>query len=123
MGSGGNAWTWHGSPLPQGVIPLDHVDGPVLAIAGAQDQLWYSQTWARQIMTELDRDHDRFPHQALTYQGSGHGVGTFPYLATGVRFPTTSGVILEHGGTRAGDAAARAQGWPKTLAFLAAMGR
>ncbi|MEV5748098.1 acyl-CoA thioesterase/bile acid-CoA:amino acid N-acyltransferase family protein [Actinoallomurus sp. NPDC052308] len=118
-----NAWTWHGRPVPQDVIPLDHLDGPLLAIAGTQDRLWDSRTWALQIMTELDHDHDRFPHQALIYPGAGHGVGTFPYLATGIRGPTATGALLEHGGTRAGDAAAREQGWPRTLAFLAAMGR
>ncbi|MEV5708268.1 acyl-CoA thioesterase/BAAT N-terminal domain-containing protein [Actinoallomurus sp. NPDC052274] len=125
IGTGGedvNAWTWHGRPLPQDVIPLDHVDGPLLAIAGTQDLLWDSRTLALQIMTELDHDHDRFPHQALIYPGSGHGVGTYPYLATGIRGLTATGALLEHGGTRAGDAAARAQGWPRTLAFLAAMG-
>jgi dienelactone hydrolase len=121
-GAKGNAWTWHGRPLPQEVIPLDHVDGPVLAIAGAQDRLWpMASTWARQIMAELD--HDRFPHQALTFPGAGHGVGTFPYLPAGVRTTSPlSGKVLQLGGTRAGNAAAHAQGWPKTLAFLAAMG-
>jgi hypothetical protein len=105
------------------MISLDHVDGPVLAIAGAQDRLWYSETWARQIVTELDYDHDRFPHQALTYPGAGHQVGTFPYLPAGIRTKSPlTGRIIQLGGTRAGEADAQAQGWPKTLAFLAAMG-
>jgi dienelactone hydrolase len=121
-GADGDPWTWHGRPLPQEVIPLDHVDGPVLAIAGAQDRLWpMASTWARQIMTALD--HDRFPHQALIYPGAGHGVGTFPYGAVGVTVTNpTDGATLHLGGTRAGNAAAKAQGWPKVLAFLAAMG-
>jgi dienelactone hydrolase len=82
-----------------------------------------ASTWARQIMTELDHDHDRFPHQALVYQGAGHGVGTFPYGAVGVTVTSPlDGATLDLGGSRAGNATAKAQGWPKVLAFLAAMG-
>jgi hypothetical protein len=33
-----------------------------------------------------------------------------------------SGKVLQLGGTRAANATAKAQGWPKTLAFLAAIG-
>ncbi|MCO5970364.1 acyl-CoA thioesterase/BAAT N-terminal domain-containing protein [Actinoallomurus soli] len=122
-GASGAAWTWHGRPIPQKVIPLDHVDGPVLAIAGADDRLWpEASTWARQIMTDLDHDHDRFPHQALIHPRAGHGVGTFPYGAAGVVVTNpTDGRTLRLGGTRADNAAARAQDWPKVLAFLAAM--
>ena len=91
----------------------DPLEGLLVVSAGA---------WARQIVTELARD--RFPHQALIYPGAGHGVGTFPYLAAGIRdWSALTGRALDHGGTRAADAAAKAQGWPKTLAFLAAMGR
>ncbi|GAB3990144.1 hypothetical protein GCM10029978_117240 [Actinoallomurus acanthiterrae] len=120
---GGDAWTWHGRPIPQEVIPLDHVDGPVLAIAGTQDRLWpMASDWAGEIVTELSRD--RFPHQALIYPGAGHGVGTAPYTAAGTRsWNALAGRVLEEGGTRAANAAAKAQGWPKVLAFLAAMGR
>ncbi|MCO5968693.1 acyl-CoA thioesterase/BAAT N-terminal domain-containing protein [Actinoallomurus soli] len=122
-GTGGNAWTWHGRPIPQDTIPLDHIDGPVLAIAGDRDAVWASAVSARQIVTELDREHNRIPHQALVYPGAGHQVGTFPYLPTGVRFwNATAGEFIENGGTRAADAVAQAEGWPKTLAFLAAMG-
>jgi dienelactone hydrolase len=120
----GVAWTDNGRPIAQGTIPLDHISGPVLVIAGTKDLLWSSAPSARHIITELDLDHDRFPHQALTYEGAGHGVGTFPYLAavTQVRHPVT-GRLIDLGGSRGADAAAKEQGWPKTLAFVASIGR
>ena len=48
-------------------------------------------------------------HQVLQYPDAGHGVGTYPYRAVGD----------DGTGTRAADAAARADGWPRVLEFLA----
>jgi dienelactone hydrolase len=75
-------------------------------------------------MCRVDGTRDRFAHQALVYPGAGHGVGTVPYLAQGTRLrhPATGDVIVL-GGSRSADAAARAQGWPKVLNFLAALER
>jgi dienelactone hydrolase len=115
-----NAWTLAGAPVSQTTIPVDHVSGPVLAIAGVDDALWQSATAAPLIMRVLDDAHDRYPHQALTYPHAGHNVGTFPYAAEGTHLvqPVT-GALVWLGGTRPGDAAAHAQSWPKVLALLA----
>ncbi|MFF4341907.1 acyl-CoA thioesterase/BAAT N-terminal domain-containing protein [Kitasatospora sp. NPDC001540] len=116
------AWTEGGKAVPLGPIPLDRVSGPVLALAGADDLLWPSPRSARQIVQELDADHDPYPHRALVYPDAGHGVGTYPYLAAGTRpvHPVT-GRSSDFGGTRAGDAAAQAAGWPEVLALLASL--
>ena len=117
-----DAWTRDGDPIPQGAIPLDRIDGSLLAIAGTDDRIWESAASARQIMRELDRASVRFPHQALIYPGAGHQVGTFPYGPKGTRYRSRfTGGIEDLGGSRAADAAAQAQGWPKVLAFLAAL--
>ncbi|MFC9972320.1 acyl-CoA thioesterase/BAAT N-terminal domain-containing protein [Spirillospora sp. NPDC127200] len=118
----GAAWTRNGEPVAVADIPLDRVDGPVLAIAGAQDRLWPSAAQTEQIMTRLNRNRPRLAHRALTYPDAGHGVGTYPYTAAGtrIRHPVT-GTVLELGGTRAADAAARAQSWPQVLNHLAAI--
>jgi dienelactone hydrolase len=108
-----NAWTKDGHPVPQGSIPLDHLSGPLLAIAGADDALWPSPTYVKTITDELQADHDRHPHQALVYPNAGHGAGTFPFLAE------TTGSAESMGGSRAGNAAAKERGWPKVLALLA----
>ncbi|MGW4808711.1 acyl-CoA thioesterase/bile acid-CoA:amino acid N-acyltransferase family protein [Kitasatospora sp. NPDC004272] len=114
------AWTKDGRAVGSGPIPLDRVSGPVLAVAGADDRLWPSPLWARQIVQELDAAHDPYPHRALVLPDAGHGVGTFPYLAAGTR-PThpVTGQETDFGGTRPGDAAAQEQGWSELLALLA----
>lgn len=118
----GNAWTRGGAPVPQTTIPIDHIDGPVLAIAGADDQLWPSAPWAEQIARELDQTHNPYPHRALIYPQAGHGVGTFPYLAAGTHsIQPVTGTRINDGGTRPGNATARAQGWPQTLTLIAAV--
>ncbi len=120
--AGGNAWTKDNRPVAQGTVPLGRVSGPLLALAGADDLLWQSPVWARQISQELDAADDGFPHQALVYPNAGHGVGTFPYFPVGTEAvnPAGGGLINE-GGTRAGNAAAQSAGWPKVLALLAGL--
>ncbi|WP_033257023.1 acyl-CoA thioesterase/bile acid-CoA:amino acid N-acyltransferase family protein [Kitasatospora phosalacinea] len=119
---GTTAWTKDGKAVAQGPVPLDRVSGPVLAVAGADDLLWPSPRSARQIVQELDADHDPYPHRALVFPDAGHGVGTYPYLAAGTR-PThpVTGRQSYLGGTRAGNAAAQAAGWPEVLALLASL--
>ncbi|MGW2742844.1 acyl-CoA thioesterase/BAAT N-terminal domain-containing protein [Streptomyces sp. NPDC001450] len=109
----GNAWTKDGKPIPLGGIPLDHLSGPLLAIAGADDALWPSPTYVKAITDEVHADHDRHPYQALVYPNAGHGVGTFPFLAE------DTGITESLGGSRTGNAVAKEQGWPKVLALLA----
>ncbi|MEU8968801.1 acyl-CoA thioester hydrolase/BAAT C-terminal domain-containing protein [Streptomyces monashensis] len=83
-----------------------------MAIAGADDALWPSPTYAKAITDELHAHHDRYSSKALVHPGAGHGVGTFPFLPEGTVDPSL-------GGSRVGNAAAKEQGWPKVLALLA----
>lgn len=119
---GGNAWTNGGVAVPRTAIPVTHVAGPVLAIAGGKDRLWPSAAQAQRIMQRLDDAHITAAHQALVYPDAGHGVGSFPYLAAGTSSPISPDADIARtlGGTRDADAAARSDGWPKVLAFLAA---
>ncbi|MFE5332093.1 acyl-CoA thioesterase/BAAT N-terminal domain-containing protein [Embleya sp. NPDC056575] len=121
---GQSAWTKDGRPIAQGHIPLDRVDGPVLAIAGTDDRLWPSADSARAIVDELDARGGPYPHRALIFPDAGHGVGTHPYFAAGTRpiHPVTK-EPLDQGGTRAANAAAQARGWPQVLALLASLTR
>jgi dienelactone hydrolase len=121
----GAPWTLHGRPLPVGnLISVDHVDGPVLAIAGSDDRVWMSMSAAPLITQELDRAHNRFPHQALVIQNAGHSVSGAPYVPHGTVF--VNPVVqqpLALGGTRAANESARRQGWMKVLTLLESLTR
>ncbi|MBQ1025371.1 acyl-CoA thioesterase/bile acid-CoA:amino acid N-acyltransferase family protein [Micromonospora sp. C95] len=114
--SGAPAWTYRGRPVPTGRIPVDRIDGPVLAIAGEDDLLWRAPTFAAELVLALGGP----PHRVLLYPDAGHGVGTFPYLPSKTVHQGRTGE-QNHGGSRAGDAAARRDGWSEVLNFLATL--
>ncbi len=117
---GAPAWTLGGKPVePGGLIPVDHVSGPVLALAGTDDQLWQSWTAAPLIDRELTRAHNPYPHQALVFPGAGHAIGGAPYTPHGTSpFHPVIQRPLPMGGTRPVNEAALLEGWTKTLELL-----
>jgi dienelactone hydrolase len=114
-GADDSAWTLGGKPVGQFTIPIDHVSGPVYAIAGGSDALWTSADWAEQIVDELITANNKFPHQMLEYDDAGHGVGTFPYA------PIGGTALIKLGGRAAGDAQSQRDSWPKVLALLGSL--
>jgi dienelactone hydrolase len=102
-------------------IPVERIDGPILLVSGGSDAMWPSTDMADIAVRRAER-HD-FAHRIvhLRYPDAGHscfGVpGTPVFTETGPH-PLT-GVSYALGGTRAANAAARADSWPRCLAFLA----
>ncbi|MEV4560255.1 acyl-CoA thioesterase/bile acid-CoA:amino acid N-acyltransferase family protein [Kitasatospora sp. NPDC049285] len=112
---GGVAWTLGGAPVPAGPIPTDRIGGPLLALAGADDQLWPSERWARQLGAPSPAAPLR---QVVVYPAAGHSVGTYPYLPSPTTVTTIQRQVLALGGTDAGNEAAQVDGWAKVLALL-----
>jgi dienelactone hydrolase len=112
------AWTLNGKEVPPGPeIPVERIAGPVFAVGGGADAVGASDRAARQIGRRL-RAHRRSDFVVLTYPRAGHGLGrVIPNVPTSVR-PTIQGVTYKFGGTRAANAAALVNAWPKLLAFL-----
>ncbi len=118
----GVAWRYQGKPVPVGSpIPVSLINGPVLAIAGADDELWPSAPSVQTIANELDAAHDRYAHRSLIYPGAGHLVGTYPYQPGATTGTDFNGDVLRLGGSRAADDAAQERGWPQVLSFLASL--
>jgi dienelactone hydrolase len=117
-----------GDPAPAGdpaaIIRVERIRGPVLLVAGGADRLWPSSAYARAIMVRLDDAQDRFLHQELDYPAAGHAVGALvPNLPESDTMITSRYGLLNLGGTRAANAAAKADAWPKLLAFLTLAGQ
>ncbi|MBV9930839.1 MAG: dienelactone hydrolase family protein [Alphaproteobacteria bacterium] len=102
--------------LPQhqaAAIPVERAGGPVLLICGEKDTLWPSCPMARAVLARAQKA-GRPQVQLLAYPEAGHGVLGAPLAADSIDMKTWSRL----GGSPAANAAARADAWPRMLAFL-----
>lgn len=98
---------------PQAAIPVEKINGPILLICGEADGLWPSCPMAAAVSERLNASRFKPKVTLLRYPGAGHGAVGQPYT------PEDPAAVDPLGGTQGGNVAARVDGWPKTLAFLA----
>ena len=98
--------------LKQALVPVEDVDGPILLLAGVDDQQWPSTLLAALTVRRLRQRGYSHPYGLRTYRNAGH-LFQYPYRNyTGS--PTSEG----NGGTPIANARAAADSWPSVLAFL-----
>jgi dienelactone hydrolase len=130
------AWTLAGKPVPfvtgpdignpdptdnpQAIIPVEKITGPIFLVSGVMDGLAPSYSYAVAIVDRL-RAHGRKSYTSLVYYQAGHEAGGVPNFPVGDVFLSPRG-LLNLGGSLSGDAHARADSWPKLLAFLKRLG-
>jgi len=136
----GSSWTSGGTPLPyasydfskgftsifnlynnslsgapaDAEIPVEAIAGPILMISGEADTLWPSSEMARRVETRLRARGFRYPVVNIAYPAAGHAAFGAPVRTDAPGLQGALGV----GGTIEGLVAARADGWPRVLAFL-----
>jgi dienelactone hydrolase len=115
-----------GDEAEQATIPVERINGPVLLLSGADDQLWPSPAPAEVAVLRLvAHGLPGRPHEArhVRYPGAGHCF-PLPNLPAGrtARDPVL-GRTVTFGGTAAGNARAADMAWRETLAFLDAWRR
>jgi dienelactone hydrolase len=95
-------------------IAVENINGPVMLISGADDQLWPSTRLSEVAMERL-RAHDHpFPYKHLRCDDAGHMIvvpGTGP---NGHQISS-----FNVGGSTRANCRASADSWPKVLSFLA----
>ena len=106
----------HPTDNPAAVIPVAKIRGPVLLECGERDNAWSSCAHSKAMMAELAAAHDTYPHELLDYPNAGHGLGMllpyYPGIATAEEFWGIAGPSV------VANPLARADQWPKLLAFL-----
>jgi dienelactone hydrolase len=120
---GGPAWLLDGRPLPyadrygpdcenpDALIPVERVPGPVLLVSAGADRVWPSAPMARALSWRLRQYGDPHGHTVLEYPEASHSLGyLIPRLPAGLPPGDLSDT--------AEDKAARADAWPRTVAFL-----
>jgi uncharacterized protein len=97
---------------PEAVIPVEQIAGRIFLVCGREDHIWPSCPMAQQVQQRLS-ERGRPAATLLAYDGAGHlGFGTpLPLAPDDPR-------LANAGGSAQGTSAARADSWPKALAFL-----
>ncbi|URN12605.1 hypothetical protein LUW77_15885 [Streptomyces radiopugnans] len=107
-----HAWAMEGEPYAEEAVPLGRVRGKVLGIVGDEDGVWSSEYRSEPIAEEEG-------NELLVYPEAGHFVAGHPYLPEQrTTYPVEGGGEIDTGGTRAGNARAKADSWPKVLHLL-----
>ncbi len=98
---------------PGVVIPVERTKAPMLLLCGEQDTLWPGCPMARQI--EARAQAKGGPDVELrAFADAGHGVFGLPVAEGSPGYDRLSSL----GGTTAGNAKARVEGWPAIVSFL-----
>ena len=95
-------------------VAVEQIRGPLLLLAGADDQIWPSAMMAERIMARLRLRGHAYHDQLLTFSDVGHSI-PYVYLPTRGNWQDSP---FEVGGTPEGMAKAQASAWPRILKFL-----
>ena len=99
--------------VPEAVIPVERIRGPVLTVCGGADRIWYSCDYADAVAARLQAGGQVQPHLFLAYPDAGHGVAMPIPHEPDRPLPSLEGT------TPAANWHAREQAWPRVLSFLA----
>ncbi|MFQ5462937.1 MAG: acyl-CoA thioesterase/bile acid-CoA:amino acid N-acyltransferase family protein [Phycisphaerae bacterium] len=91
-------------------LPVERIQGPVLMISAGHDAYWPSQKMGDACLARLNAAKRPYRDQHLKYAGAGHDI-------SGPGYTVLKGTAVT-GGSRSANAKARADSWPKMLAFL-----
>jgi dienelactone hydrolase len=126
--AGESAWSYRGRPIPyalmvntphpkqvpESVIPVEKIRGPMFLVCADADSLWISCRYSRAIVQRLKEHNDPYRHELVNYSRAGHGVGTLvPYEPAG---PRVEGALA--GLDPLANQRSRADVWPKLMTFL-----
>ncbi|MCL6698226.1 prolyl oligopeptidase family serine peptidase [Sphingomonas sp. NSE70-1] len=99
---------------PDAAIPVEKYNGPLMLICGEAEKLWPSCPMTDQIVERAKAKGAPQP-VVLRYKDAGHGVAGAPRSAA-----SKDAWVSKLGGTEEGNWVARADSWPKVVAFLKA---
>ena len=94
-------------------IAVEKINGPVLVISGADDQLWPSTRLSEMVIERLEAHDHPFPYEHLRYEGAGHMI-----LMPNSEPETHQMDRFEVGGNKEANEFANRDSWQKVLGFL-----
>ncbi len=107
-------------PHAESTIPVQRIHGPILLIAGLDDQLWPSDVFTMRIIEARRADATPYADKGLVYAKAGHQIDV-PFMpTTGLSSIIEPNFSLALGGTPEGYAQADADMWPTAVHFMQA---
>jgi len=134
------AWTYAGEPVPHlartdddwdsllrdpsevsaAEIPVEQASGPLLLLAGADDGTWPSARLGAVAAARAER-HGKPEVTSIAYRDAGHLACAPPGYPLASRVDLPGGRVLDLGGTRPGNQAARLDSWRRLLDHVGAV--
>jgi dienelactone hydrolase len=127
-GQGSPVLTFEGQPVPcankfpvptndaAALIPVAKFHEAVLLVCGGADTSMGNCAYDKTVMAQLTAAHNGYAHELLEYSDAGHGLGALlPYYPGIVPLEMSWGLS---GTSTLANPLARADAWPKLLAFL-----
>ena len=104
--------------VPNAVIPVEQIHGPILLDCAGADEVWASCANSEAIESRLSAAHDPFPHPLYRYPDAGHNMGALLPYQPGFGL-VSSGQGMNVGGiTPLANSIADVQLLPKVISFL-----
>jgi dienelactone hydrolase len=97
-------------------IPVERVRGAALLVTGGRDRMWPSGPMSEVAARRLSAAG--ITHRHLHFADAGHPIAPPPYGPATELISPGPGVSFAMGGTAPANAAARAEGWRRSIAFL-----
>ena len=98
-------------PVPEAVIPVERITGPILLISSKMDTMWPSEPAAKQILRRLQNCHFPYSYRHLSYDCGSH-------LFLPLKLRTAKFFRGDRGKNKAESQKARRHSLIKTLKFV-----
>ncbi len=106
-------------------IKVEDINGPILLFSGKDDKVWPSTLMADKIEARLGENNFKHGFQSIKYDNSGHLISSHPDINSDYRKGTMrikgKDYEFDYGGTKEGDAKAKAEAKIKLMAFIEAL--
>jgi dienelactone hydrolase len=99
---------------------MEHINGPMLCLAGRDDRMWNSSAHCDIAMQYLRTHRHPYADREITYPDAGHTffMATHGRSSALITLKGSSGAAIAFGGTPQGDVAAATSSWKSVWAFL-----
>lgn len=99
--------------------PIERTNGPILMLAGEDDQVWPSCELAKMAMQRLKDKEHKYHDKMICYPQAGHGVASIPNLPVSTTiFHPQMKIWVDLGGTPEKNAGAIRDSWNQIFRFL-----